>query len=115
MDTRGIMSNVIEVDDNNFEVEVLKAKLPVLVDFSATWCGPCVRQLPVMEQFAAANLGKVKVCKVDVDEAPAIAEKLKIRGVPSIILFNHGERLDMKVGLTTVSALNSFLLEKVGA
>jgi thioredoxin 1 len=109
------MSDVITVDDNNFEVEVLESKLPVLVDFSADWCGPCKRQLPVMESFATANLGKVKVCKVDVDEAPGIAEKLKIRGVPSIILFNHGERLDMKVGLTTASALNNLLLEKIGA
>jgi thioredoxin 1 len=109
-----LMSDVIEVDDNNFEVEVLGSKLPVLVDFSATWCGPCQRQLPIMEQFATANTGRVKVCKVDVDEAPAIAEKLKIRGVPSIILFNHGERLDMKVGLTTAAVLNNLLLEKVG-
>ena len=109
------MSDVITVDDNNFEVEVLESKLPVLVDFSADWCGPCKRQLPVMEQFAAANLGKVKVCKMDVDESPRMAEKLKIRGVPSIILFNHGQRLDMKVGLTTASALSNLVLEKIGA
>jgi thioredoxin 1 len=107
------MSNVIEVDDNNFETEVLAAKVPVLVDFGADWCGPCKRQLPIMEQFADTNLGKIKVCKVDVDESPVIAEKLRIKSVPSIILFNHGERLDMKVGLTTASALSNLVLEKI--
>ena len=109
------MSDVVEVNDSNFETEVLKSEKPVLVDFSAVWCGPCQRQLPIMEQFASDNKGRVKVCKVDVDEAPGIASKLNIRGVPSIILFNNGERLDMKVGMTTAAALNSLLLEKVGA
>jgi thioredoxin 1 len=107
--------SIADVDDSNFETEVINAEMPVLVYFTAPWCGPCSRQLPVMEQFATAHLGKVKVCKIDIDEAPVVTEKLKIRSVPSIILFHHGERLEMKVGLTTASALNNLLLEKIGA
>lgn len=108
------MSDVIYVDDTNFETEVLQSKLPVLVDFTATWCGPCQRQKPIMEKLATGN-DKVKVCLVDVDEAPKTASKLGIRGVPSILLFNNGERVDSKVGLTSLADLNGFLLEKVGS
>jgi thioredoxin 1 len=108
------MSDIIDVNDANFEKEVLQSPLPVLVDFSASWCGPCQRQLPVMEKFASDNLQRVKVCKVDVDDSPDTSARLNIRGVPSIILFHKGERLDMKVGMTTSAALNNLLLEKVG-
>jgi thioredoxin 1 len=109
------MSDVIYVNDNNFEVEVLQSKLPVLVDFSAVWCGPCQRQIPIMEKFAAENLSRVKVCQIDVDEAPLVTSKFSIKSVPSILLFNHGLKVDSKVGLISLSALSNFLLEKVGA
>lgn len=109
------MSNLFEIDDQNFASEVLNSDLPVLVDFSATWCGPCKRQLPIVEQFAAANSGKIKVCKVDVDEALEVAEKLKIKSVPSLALFNHGQRIDTKVGLMSIVQLNNWVLEKIGA
>lgn len=109
------MSNVIEVNDSNFEEEVLKSELPVLVDFTAPWCSPCQKQLPIIEKFASENLNKVKVCKVDVDELPRIATKLNIKGVPSIVLFDNGKKVDMKVGLTSSAALSSFLLEKIGS
>lgn len=108
------MSSLIEVNDQNFEAEVLQSNRPVLVDFSATWCGPCQRQLPVMEKFASDNFERVKVCKIDVDDSPETTAKFGIRGVPAILLFNQGKKIDMKVGLTTSAALNNFLLEKVG-
>jgi len=108
------MSDVLTVDDDNFEAEVLQSDKPVLVDFSAVWCGPCQRQLPIMEKFATENKGRVKVVKVDVDDAPIIASKFGIKSVPSILLFNAGERVDSKVGLTTSAMLNNLLLEKVG-
>ena len=107
------MSDVIYVDDNNFEAEVLQSKVPVLVDFSAVWCGPCVRQLPIMEKFATENLHRVKVCKVDIDEAPGVTSKFGIKSVPSILLFNKGDRLDTKVGMTSLALLGSMVLEKI--
>lgn len=108
------MSNLIEVNDQNFEKEVLQSDRPVLVDFSATWCGPCQRQLPLMEKFASENPERVKVCKIDVDDSPETTSKFGIKGVPAILLFNQGMKVDMKVGLTTTAVLNNLLLEKVG-
>jgi thioredoxin 1 len=103
------MSDVLHVDDSNFEAEVVNAKSPVLVDFSATWCGPCQRQLPILEKFASANLDKVKVVKIDIDDSPKTAGKLGIRSVPSIVLFNQGEKIDMKVGLSSLGDLNTLV------
>lgn len=107
------MSKIVLVNDDNFQTEVMESDVPVFVDFSAVWCGPCQRQLPVLEQFATDNTGKVKICKVDVDESPGLSAKFGIRGVPSIILFNKGAQLDMKTGLTTSSALENILLENI--
>ena len=108
------MSSLIEVNDQNFEKEVLQSECPVFVDFSASWCGPCQRQLPIMEKFAVENPDRVKVCKMDVDDSPKTTSKFGIRGVPAILLFNHGEKVDMKVGITAPAILNNLLLEKVG-
>lgn len=108
------MSDIIAVDDNNFEYEVLTSKLPVLVDFGAPWCGPCQRQLPILEKFATENITRVKICKVDIDEAPSLTARFGIRSVPSILLFNAGQKLDLKVGLVSSPALDNFLLEKLG-
>lgn len=109
------MSDVINVDDNNFEIEVIQSKLPVLVDFGAPWCGPCQRQIPIMEKFASENLNKIKVCQVDVDESFKVASKFGIKSVPMIVLFNQGIKVEAKIGLTTLNALNHLILEKVGA
>lgn len=106
------MSDVISVDDTNFETEVLQSKLPVLVDFGAPWCGPCQRQIPIMEKFAADNLTRVKVCQIDVDDSPAIASKFGIKSVPSILLFYRGIKVDSKVGLTTLNVLDAMVTEK---
>lgn len=108
------MSDLLYVDDSNFEEEVLNSKVPVLVDFSATWCGPCQRQLPVLQLFAEAHIDKIKVVKVDIDESPHISSKFGIRSVPSLLLFNAGQKVDMKVGLTSLADLNVFISEKIG-
>jgi thioredoxin 1 len=104
------MSDVKHVDDSNFQSEVLDATGPVLVDFGATWCGPCQRQLPILETFATINNTLVKVCTVDVDDAPRIAAKLGIRGVPTLLMFENGKQTGMKVGLSTMMDLNSMLV-----
>lgn len=108
------MSDIIEVNDENFEAEVLKSDKPVLVDFSAVWCGPCQRQLPIMEKFATDNKSRVKVVKVDVDDAPNVATKYQIKGVPALVLFNAGEKVDSKVGITGLAALDAMVTEKIG-
>lgn len=109
------MSDVKYVDDSNFDSEVLKSDVPVLVDFSATWCGPCQRQLPLLEKFATDNLTKIKVVKVDIDDAPGIAAKLGVKGVPTLMLFNGGTSVGTKVGLTSLAEMNSFFMTKIGS
>ena len=77
--------------DQNFEEEVLKSELPVLVDFFAVWCGPCQMMAPVIEEMAKELEGKVKIGKMNVDENPQTAEKYGIMSVPTLILFKNGE------------------------
>jgi thioredoxin 1 len=107
------MSDVISVDDSNFESEVIKSKLPVLVDFSAEWCGPCKRMSPILDKFAKSYLDKVKVVKIDVDASPGIASTYYIRSIPSLVIFNNGNNLDMKVGLVSFVDLENFVLSKI--
>jgi thioredoxin 1 len=84
------MSAVLHLNDQNFEAEVLESDIPVLVDFYATWCGPCKQLTPVVEQLAAEYQGRVKVGKVDIDEAPGVASSHGIMAVPTLILFKAG-------------------------
>jgi thioredoxin 1 len=99
------MSQVKIVDDSNFETEVSNHPGMVLVDFGAPWCGPCTRQHPIIEQFAADNIGKIKVVMIDIDEAPLTVAKLSVRSVPSLLLFDNGKEINRKVGLTTTAEL----------
>ncbi len=98
-------------NDLNFEQEVLQADQPVLVDFTASWCGPCRALAPIIDQVAEALDGKAKVGKVDIDEAPLTAGKFGVRGVPTVMVFKGGQRVDQHVGLTTKQKL----LDLVGA
>ncbi|MGL4378738.1 MAG: thioredoxin [Microcoleaceae cyanobacterium] len=93
--------NVHTFNDQNFESEVLQSSLPVLVDFTATWCGPCKALAPIIEKIADDYQGKVKVGKIDIDETPEITRKYGIRSVPTIIVFQGGEKTGQQVGLTT--------------
>jgi thioredoxin 1 len=101
----GASKNVLEVTDGNFEAEVLKADKPVLVDFGATWCGPCKALAPVVDKLADETVGKYKIVKVDVDEAPGVAQKYGIRGVPAILVFKNGQKTAQHVGVTTMDKL----------
>lgn len=85
------MTNINEVNDTTFENEVLSDTKPVLVDFSAVWCGPCKMLEPIIEELAQEWEDKVKVVKLDVDHNPAIAMQYQVMGVPTLMLFKGGE------------------------
>ena len=93
--------NVHNFTDGNFEAEVLKSDLPVLVDFTATWCGPCKALGPIVEKLADEYEGKVKVGKLDIDEARNTAAKYGIKSVPSVMVFRGGQKTGEHIGLTT--------------
>ncbi len=89
---------VLHVNDVNFDQEVLQADVPVLVDFTAAWCGPCRMIAPFVEQLASEYAGRAKVAKLDIDESPAIAQRFGIRGVPTLYVFKGGEVVAQQVG-----------------
>jgi thioredoxin 1 len=89
---------VIPVNDLNFDVEVLGSGVPVLVDFSATWCQPCRAIAPLVDQLAGEYQGRVKVTTVDIDESPATAQKFRIRGVPTLLMIKEGKVVGQQVG-----------------
>ena len=98
----------IVLTNDNFESEVLKSDQPVLVDFWATWCGPCQKQGPIIEELAD-ELSDVKVAKLDVDEADEIAGNYNIMSIPTVMLFKGGEIAQKAVGLQTRESLLSML------
>jgi thioredoxin 1 len=85
------MSNLIEINEDTFENEVLQAETPVVVDFSAVWCGPCKMLDPIVEELASDWDGQVKFVKLDVDHNPSIAMNYQVMGVPTLMLFKGGE------------------------
>jgi len=97
------------VNSQNFESEVLKSNIPVLVDFYATWCGPCKMIAPTVEQLAAEFAGKVKVVKLDVDEASDIASQYSIMSVPTLMFFKDGKVVDKVLGAQPKAALQAKL------
>ena len=104
-------TDVHQVSDKNFSVEVLQADLPVLVDFWATWCGPCRSIGPMVEELAKQFSGRIKVAKLNVDENPGIPSQYGVRGIPTLILFKGGKILDQIVGAVPKARLVA-LVEK---
>ena len=101
------------VNDNNFETEVLNADKPVLVDFFATWCGPCRQMLPIVEELSEEMAEKIKFVKVDVDEAPKTPENYDIQSIPTLILFKGGQVVDTKTGAMPKSQLIEWINSKI--
>lgn len=91
--------NVMSFDDSNFDQEVLQHGGLVLVDFSASWCGPCKLLTPIVEKLADEFAGKIKVGKVDIDAAPKLAARYGIRSVPTVMVFDGGEKKSSHIGL----------------
>lgn len=88
----------VTLTDANFEQEVLRSNMPVLVDFYADWCGPCRAVAPIIEELASEYSGKVKIGKLDVDSNPAIAGAFGIRSIPTLLIFDNGRLVDQIVG-----------------
>lgn len=101
------MGNVIEINDSNFDSEVVNSNIPVVVDFWATWCGPCRKLGPVIDEIAKDYEGKVKFVKVNVEECIDTAKKYSISGLPSLIVFNQGEAVERMAGLMPKSTIIS--------
>lgn len=91
--------SVIKLTSENFEEEVMKSELPVVVDFWAEWCGPCRMQSPIVDDLAETMQGKIKVCKVNVDEEGNLAAKYNIMSIPTLLFFNKGNVVNTAVGL----------------
>jgi thioredoxin 1 len=103
------MSNAEAVTTDNFEQDVLKSSVPVLVDFWATWCGPCKIIAPHIDALAEEYAGKVKVRKVDVEEEPEIAQRYAVTSIPTLMFFKEGKLVDQMIGAYPKSAIASKL------
>jgi len=100
---------MLEFTDANFEQEVLKSDIPVLVDFWATWCGPCRAIGPLVEELAEIYKDRVKISKLNVDENPKTAADFGVRSIPTLMLFKEGKVMDTLVGVVSRERLEEFI------
>lgn len=108
------MSKALPLKDVDYSTEIEKSTLPVLVDFWATWCGPCRTMGPVIDNVAEEYEGKVKVMKCNVDENPLTPSKFGIRGIPTLLLFNKGEVVEQLVGAAPKVQVDNLLKKVLG-
>ncbi len=100
------------VTDGNFDSDVLKSPVPVLVDFWAPWCGPCRALGPVIDELASEYEGKVSIFKMNVDENPSTPGKFGIRAIPTLILFKNGQVVEQVTGAVSKSSLKDLITQK---
>lgn len=102
-------ANILNTSDVNFEDDVLKAELPVLVDYWAEWCGPCKMVAPILDEIASEYEGRLLICKLNIDENTDTPARFGIRGIPTLMLFKGGESVISKVGALSKSQLSAFI------
>tara|TARA_Y100001936_G_scaffold253279_1_gene317019 strand:- start:2460 stop:2783 length:324 start_codon:yes stop_codon:yes gene_type:complete len=107
------MSIVIESNDSNFENDVLKSDIPVLVDFWAPWCGPCKAVAPVLEEISIEFKDKIKIIKINVDDNQEYAAKYGIQSIPTLLVFNKGELKNQIIGALPKNEIEKFLLDEI--
>ena len=100
-------------NDQNFKIDVLDSKQPVLVDFWAEWCGPCKAIAPSLEELSEEMASKLKIVKINVDENPSISQTYSIRSIPALMIFKDGEKISEKMGALPKSALQSWVNETI--
>ena len=100
-----------KTNDQNFKIDVLDSKQPVLVDFWAEWCGPCKAIAPSLEELSEEMASKLKIVKINVDENPSISQTYSIRSIPALTIFKDGEKISEKMGALPKSALQSWVNE----
>lgn len=105
--------NIIHVTDSDFEDNVLKADGPVLVDYWAEWCGPCKMIDPILHELSDEYGDRLKIAKLNIDENQQVTSRYKIRGIPTLMIFENGEHQATKVGALTKSALKAFVEETI--
>jgi thioredoxin 1 len=103
------MGTALHVTDQDFDAEVLKSEVPVLVDFWAPWCGPCRMIAPAVDELARENAGSAKVVKINVDDSPGAAQQYGVSSIPTLVVFKGGQPVERFVGVQTKDKLQSAL------
>ncbi|MGA1823261.1 MAG: thioredoxin [bacterium] len=111
---KNMSNNITTITDSNFENEVIKSDLPVLVDFWAPWCGPCKMMGPILDEISVEYAGKIKIGKINVDENNEKSIQYSIRSIPKLILFNQGEIIKEMVGAQSKSTLLDMINDALG-